>query len=120
MQFWSMSNKKMRIFLIVFATLVLTFVGKGTFAHANPNSIKSKFSQSLIGKAQYFNAIEEEEISEDFHEKQDKVSSHLAIQVISTSIYASEATSEIPHLDKFDIIKSRLLALFKQYGNYRI
>lgn len=120
MQFWAMSNKKMKIFLIVFASIVLTFVGKGAFAHANPNSIKSKFSQSLSGKVQYFNAIEEEEISEDLHEEQDKVSSHLAIRVISTSTYASEAASEIPHLDKFAIFKSRLLALFKQYSNYRI
>ncbi|CAM4340224.1 hypothetical protein AQBE111736_12135 [Aquirufa beregesia] len=110
----------MKIFLIIFSSIVLTFVGKSAWAHAHTNPIKCKFSQSLSNKTQYLNAIEEEEISEDLHEKQDQVSSVLPIRAVSATYYASETPIRISLSDKFASIKSHFLALFKQHGNYRI
>lgn len=120
MQFWAMSNKKMKIFLIIFSSLVLTFVGKSALAHSHHNFVKSKFSQSLPSKSQQLNAIEEEEISEDIHDEQDSVSSTLPNQPVVFAYYASETLVRIPLSNNFAIIKSHFIALFKQHGNYRI
>lgn len=120
MQFWAMSNKKMKIFLVIFSTIVLSIVGKNALAHTHTNFVKSKFSQSSTSKTQYLIAIEEEEISEDLQEEQDSASSILPHKHVSFAYYASEAPILVPLSYKFAIIKSRFIALFKQHGNYRI
>lgn len=110
----------MKIFLIIFSSIVLTFAGKIALAHTHNNFVKCKFSQSLPSKSQHLNAIEEEETSEDFHEEQDSVSSILPNQLVAFGYYASETPARITLSNNFEIIKSHFIALYKQHGNYRI
>lgn len=110
----------MKIFLIIFSSIALSFVGKSALAHTHSNLVKSKFSQSLTSKTSYLNAIEEEEISEDLHEEKEVASSTLPRKIDSFEFNSSEDTIQIHLSDKFAMIKSHFLALFKQQGKYRI
>lgn len=110
----------MKIFLIIFSTLVLTFVGKSVLAHTFTSSLKAKFTPTVDGKIQFLNAVEEEDISEDLHDEQDQNTGKYLIRIISPTPFSSERPVQISLADKFEIIKSNFLALFKQHANFRI